>query len=299
MNRERPDPGPGAGASEPCEVVLADGQTLPLVIASPHSGHGYLPEFLAQSPLDPRALRKSEDSYVDELFAAGPALGAPLLRAHFPRIYVDPNREPFELDPRMFEDKVPDFVNASSPRVAAGLGTIARLAAGGEDIYREKLRFAEALQRIDSCYRPYHATLRRLVDATVVKFGFCILLDCHSMPSVGGPTESDAGRPRADFVLGDCFGESCAAAVTAGAERALVALGYSVRRNAPYSGGFTTRHYGRPRQAVHALQVEVNRGLYMDQDSFAKAAGFSALAARLSDFVAEMAGIDAPALMGS
>jgi len=202
VNRERPDPGPGAGASEPCEVVLADGQTLPLVIASPHSGHGYLPEFLAQSPLDPRALRKSEDSYVDELFAAGPALGAPLLRAHFPRIYVDPNREPFELDPRMFEDKVPDFVNASSPRVAAGLGTIARLAAGGEDIYREKLRFAEALQRIDSCYRPYHATLRRLVDATVVKFGFCILLDCHSMPSVGGPMESDAGRPRADFVLG-------------------------------------------------------------------------------------------------
>lgn len=294
-----PEPAAAAAPEPPCDIVTQGEQKLPLVIASPHSGDGYSPEFLAQSPLERGRLRKSEDCHVDELFAAAPALGAPLLRAHFPRIYVDANREPFELDPRMFEGTVPDFVNAGSPRVAAGLGTIARLAADGEDIYREKLPFSEALRRIDSCYRPYHAMLRRLIDATAARFGFCILLDCHSMPSVGGPMEADAGRPRPDFVLGDCFGESCAAAVTARAEHELVAMGYTVRRNLPYSGGFTTRHYGRPREGVHALQIEVNRALYMDQETFAKAPGFSDLAARLGDLVAALGAIGAPARPGA
>jgi N-formylglutamate amidohydrolase len=289
----------GARPAMPCEVLALGGQMLPVVVASPHSGGGYLPEFLAQSCLDEQALRRSEDSYVDELFAGAPELGAPLLRAHFPRIYVDPNREPFELDPRMFEDNVPDFVNANSPRVAAGLGTIARLAAGGQDIYAGKLRFAEALRRIESYYQPYHETLRRLVNGTAAQFGFCILLDCHSMPSQGGPLESDAGRPRADIVLGDCFGESCAPAVTARAEHTLAGLGYSVRRNAPYAGGFTTRHYGRPHHAIHALQVEINRGLYMDQETFAKGPGFSAVAARLGEFVAAMGALDARVLRAS
>jgi N-formylglutamate amidohydrolase len=280
----------------PCEVLAPARQNLPLVLASPHSGDGYLPEFLAQSRLEARVLRKSEDCYVDELFAAAQKLGAPLLRAHFPRIYVDPNREPFELDPRMFADKVPDYVNAASPRVAAGLGTIARFAASGEDIYRKKLAFAEAARRIESCYRPYHAMLQGLIESTLARFGFCVLIDCHSMPSVGGPMESDAGRPRADFVLGDCFGESCAAAVTAAAERKLAALGYSVRRNAPYSGGYTTRHYGRPRRGVHALQVEVNRALYMDQENFAKSAGFAPLAARLGELIAALGALE-PAVL--
>lgn len=278
------------------EVVAGGAQRLPLVLASPHSGCRYPPEFLAQSRLDSRALRKSEDCYVDELFAVAPRFGAPMLRAHFPRIYVDPNREPFELDPRMFEDKVPDYVNANSPRVAAGLGTIARFAAGGEDIYRKKLQFAEALRRIEGCYRPYHAMLRQLLDATVARFGFCILLDCHSMPSVGGPMEADAGRARADFVLGDCFGAACAPAVMAQAERSLGGMGFSVRRNAPYSGGFTTRHYGRPTERVHALQVEVNRALYMNQDSFAKGPAFAAVSARMGEFVAAIGTIERSAL---
>ena len=283
-------------AACPCEILKPGEQKLPVVLASPHSGDGYPPEFLAQSRLAANALRKSEDCFVDELFASGVRLGAPMVRAHFPRIYVDPNREPFELDPRMFEDKVPDYVNANSPRVAAGLGTIARFAAGGEDIYRKKLQFAEALRRIEGCYRPYHAMLRQLIDATIARFGFCILLDCHSMPSVGGPMEADAGRARADFVLGDCFGASCAPAVMAHAERSLRAMGFSVRRNAPYSGGFTTRHYGRPAERVHALQVEVNRALYMNQDNFAKGPAFAAVAARMGEFVAAIAAIE-PSLL--
>lgn len=282
-------------AARACDIVANGAQKVPIVLASPHSGDDYLPEFLAQSRLEACALRKSEDCFVDELFAGGPKLGAPLLRAHFPRIYVDPNREPFELDPRMFEDKVPDYVNASSPRVAAGLGTIARFAAGGEDIYRKKLPFAEALRRIETCYRPYHAMLQTLVEATAARFGFCILLDCHSMPSIGGPMEADAGRPRTDFVLGDCFGASCAPAVTAQAEHSLRGMGFSVRRNAPYSGGFTTRHYGHPRDGVHALQVEVNRALYMNQDSFAKGPAFAAVAARMGEFIAAMGSIEPPA----
>jgi N-formylglutamate amidohydrolase len=273
------------GNGGPFEVLTGAGQALPVVVASPHSGRDYPPSFLAQSRLPPNSLRKSEDSFVDDLFAAAPAAGVPLLRARFPRIYVDANREPFELDPGMFEGAVPDYVNTGSPRVAAGLGTIARVAAGGEDIYRDKLSFAEALARIETCYRPYHAMLRRLVDATAARFGRCILLDCHSMPSLGGPAEPDAGRPRADFVLGDCFGESCAARVTATADESLVAMGFRVRRNAPYSGGFTTRHYGRPEAGVHALQIEINRALYMDQERFEPKPEFTALAGRMGELI--------------
>jgi N-formylglutamate amidohydrolase len=282
--------------SEASELVASGTQRLPLILASPHSGSRYPPEFLAQSRLDPRALRKSEDCYVDELFAAAAQLGVPMLRAHFPRTYVDPNREPFELDPRMFAERLPDYVNANSPRVSAGLGTIPRLAAGGEEIYRGKLAFAEALRRIETCYQPYHAMLKSLIDATVARFGFCILLDCHSMPPVGGPSEPDAGRRRVDFVLGDCFGTSCAATVTAGAEQMLLGMNYTVRRNAPYSGGFTTRHYGRPHEGVHVLQIEINRALYMDPDTLAKDRGFAELASRLADLTLSLAG-HSPALL--
>ena len=210
-------------------------------------------------------LRRSEDAFVDEIYAAAPNHGAPLLRALFPRAFVDPNRESYELDPAMFADPLPDYVNTKSPRVAAGLGTIARLVASGEEIYRHKLRFLDARHRIDAYYRPYHAALRRLLDETRWRFGACLLIDCHSMPSVGGPMDADAGSTRVDFILGDRHGTSCTPAVTDFAERAIESLGYVVARNDPYAGGFTTRHYGQPREAVHALQIEINRSLYMDE----------------------------------
>src|SRR5436305_6313162 len=174
---------------------------LPLVVASPHSGTEYPADFVAASRLDPLALRQSEDSFVDELFAAAPRLGAPLLAARFPRAYLDVNREAYELDPAMFSDALPSFVNARSPRVRIGLGTIARIVASGEEIYAEKLRFADAEQRIERLYHPYHDILRRLVEETERMFGGYLLVDCHSMPSISG-----CGEDGADIVLGDCHG---------------------------------------------------------------------------------------------
>lgn len=269
---------------EPCDIdrsydVLApETQTLPLVFASPHSGRNYPPDFVAASRLDRVSLRRSEDGFVDEIFGAAPEMGAPLLRANFPRAYVDANREPFELDPRMFVDPLPAYANTRSPRVAAGLGTIARVVANGADIYRDKLAFSEALRRIRKYYWPYHAALRELLEETTARFGGAILIDCHSMPSIGGPMDRDAGHRRVDFVLGDCHGTACSAEVTATAERTLAEMGYHVTRNTPYSGGFVTRHYGRPENRVHALQIEVNRALYMDECRVSRGSGLTALA---------------------
>ena len=179
------------------EVLAPAEQTVPVVVASPHSGRAYPADFVANSPLDLLALRRSEDSFVDELIGAAPDLGIPLLRALFPRAYIDPNREPFELDPDMFEDALPDYANTQSSRVAAGLGTIARVVSSGQEIYSAKLKFSEAAARINENYRPYHRTLRDLLDTTRRRFGHYVLLDCHSMPSVGGPHDPDAGRRRA------------------------------------------------------------------------------------------------------
>jgi N-formylglutamate amidohydrolase len=256
-----------SAVTPPLEVLEPRPQRLALVVASPHSGAHYPPEFLAASRLDPVALRRSEDSFIDDIFGAAPSLGAPLLRATFPRAYIDPNREPYELDPAMFADALPGYANTRSPRVAAGLGTIARVVATGREIYRDKLRTADALDRIHAVYRPYHGALRRLIAETRESFGCCVLVDAHSMPSVGGPMDADAGRPRVDVILGDVHGASCAAVVTDTAESILRELGYAVTRNNPYSGGFTTQNYGRPRRGIHALQIEVNRGLYMDEEA--------------------------------
>ncbi len=267
-------------------------QTVPFVFCSPHSGTDYGDAFRRASKLDQAALRKSEDSHVDVLFGAAPERGAPLISALFPRAYVDPNREPFELDPAMFEDRLPDYVNTASPRVAAGLGTIAKVVCNGAEIYRRKLRFSEALERIESCYRPYHAALTRLVEDTRRRFGVAVVVDCHSMPSVGGPMDRDPGARRVDFVLGDAYGAACHPALTLAAEAKLRAMGYAVHRNMPYAGGYTTRHYGDPGQRQHALQIEVNRALYMDEDSYARRASFEAVRANLSALVAHLAALD-------
>src|SRR3954447_12183482 len=168
-------------------------RTVPLVLASPHSGADYPDEFLAASRLDPLTLRRSEDSFVDEIFASAPELGAPLVAARFPRAYLDVNREPWELDPTMFADALPSYVNARSPRVRMGLGTIARVVASGEEIYARKLRFAEARHRVERLYQPYHDMLRRLVDETAAAFGGYLLIDCHSMPSAAGAAGGQDG----------------------------------------------------------------------------------------------------------
>lgn len=276
----------GSADNPVCEVLEPARQTIPAVFASPHSGDRYPDEFIAASKLDPQMLRRSEDSFVDQIYGAAPELGAPLLRAFFPRAYIDPNREPFELDPEMFEDELPSYVNAASPRVAGGLGTIARVVANGEEIYKRKLRFAEAAERINALYRPYHRTLQGLIERTREQFGYCLLIDCHSMPSIGGPMDRDAGLKRVDMVLGDCFGASCAPEVTQTVERALSDLGYRVTRNMPYSGGFTTVHYGQPAARVHALQIEINRELYMDELRYAAKPKLASLTTHMGQVIA-------------
>ena len=260
-------------------------QSLPLVLASPHSGIEYPADFLAASRLDPLALRRSEDSFVDELFAAAPRLGAPLLAARFPRAYVDVNREAYELDPSMFCDALPGFVNASSPRVRMGLGTIARLVASGEEIYTDKLSFAEAQHRIERHYRPYHRVLNRLVEETEALFGGYLLVDCHSMPSGVG---SGYGRSWADIVLGDCHGGACAPQILEAARRFLAERGFTVAINAPYAGGFTTDHYGRPDLHRHALQIEINRALYMNEQNYRRKPYFARLARELTELVTRL-----------
>ncbi len=264
-------------------------QTLPLVLSSPHSGSVYPADFVASSRLDAHSLRRSEDAFVHELFAGGPTLGAPLLHALFPRAYLDPNREAYELDPTMFDGPLPHHANVRSPRVIAGLGTIARMVANGADIYRGKLPVAEAEHRIATCYRPFHHALRSLIDATRDRFGFCILIDCHSMPSGSsghGVIEPPGGG--AEFVLGDCHGVSCAPAVIEAARKVLTDRGFRVARNTPYAGGYTTRHYGRPAERVHALQIEINRRLYMDEATFARLPAFTKIADTMTEVVAAL-----------
>lgn len=250
-------------ATLPFALQRPDRQTAPVVVASPHSGRDYPPEFIAAARLDTLGLRRSEDSFVDELFASAPDYGVPLLTANFPRAFCDPNREPWELDPAMFEGELPSWVNTTSPRVGAGLGTIARVVASGEMIYRDKLSFSEAERRVRNFWQPYHATLTELIEQTRQIFGVALLVDCHSMPAHG--SSSRHGGQTADFVLGDAHGTACSPRVVRLVERILTGLGYTVRRNDPYSGGYVTRHYGRPREAIHVLQIEVSRGLYMDE----------------------------------
>ncbi len=269
----------------PFVVEAPPRQTAAVVFASPHSGAVYPPGFVAAARIDALTLRRSEDAFVDELFSIAPAQGAPLLKALFPRAYVDPNREPWELDPAMFADDLPDWVNTRSTRVHAGLGTIARVVANGAEIYRGKLLFPEARARIEQLYYPYHEALEGLMAQTAASFGHAVLIDCHSMPSVGGPMDRDPGKRRVDFVLGDCHGLSCHPRLTERVRAFLAAKGYAVGLNEPYAGGYCTRHYGRPAEGRHALQIEINRALYMDEAHITQSRNFPTLAAHMAELV--------------
>ncbi len=274
----------------PFEVTHPPVQSIPFIYNSPHSGAHYSEVFLASSNLGLDTLRHSEDAFVDEIFAAAPGLGAPLMAAHFPRAYLDVNREPYELDPEMFEDALPPHANTGSRRVAGGLGTIARLVADGKEIYRNKLSLAEVEHRIQSLHVPYHQRLSDLMDETTNRFGYAVLVDCHSMP---GPGRSEPPLP--DVILGDRYGASCAPLVTATARRLLESMGYTVGRNTPYAGGYSTRLYGRPGQGMHAIQVELSRTLYLNlgtPGAMERTRGFDKLAVDMTNFMEGMAAIE-------
>ncbi len=257
-------------------------QRVPFLFASPHSGRRYPQSLLNRSRLDALTLRRSEDAYVDELFAGVTALGAPLLAAEFPRAWLDVNRGIAELDQAMFDAPLTVPVDAPGPRVAAGLGVIPRIVRDGQEIYCGKLDRMEAERRLARFYRPYHQALDALVEETRARFGIAVLIDCHSMPSA-------LAVP--DVVLGDRYGASAGAGLVRRLEEAFVRAGFSVARNTPYAGGHTTVRHGRVDEGCHALQIEINRALYLHEERVSKKPGFQILRARLEKVMAELVAI--------
>ncbi|HEY5070737.1 MAG TPA: N-formylglutamate amidohydrolase [Caulobacteraceae bacterium] len=265
----------------------------PLVFASPHSGRVYPALMMAASHLDAAAIRRSEDMFVDRLIERAPAYGALVITARLARVWLDVNREAWELDPAMFEDELPAYARRRTARVAAGLGAIARVVCEGQEIYARKLSFAEARARVDSVHRPYHDALAGLIAEARAAHGIAVLVDWHSMPSAAARA---AAGGACDMVLGDRFGGSCSATLSRLVERELTGMGYRVARNAPYAGGFTTEHYGRPAAGVHALQIEVNRALYLDEVRLTPTPGFIRLQSDLEGLFAALTAMDWEAL---
>jgi len=266
--------------SPPFEILEPAEWRAPIIFNSPHSGSAYPEAFLRVSRIDLPALRRSEDSFMDELIGGLSDRGFAVVRVHFPRSYVDVNREPYELDPRMFAGRLPSFANTRSMRVAGGLGTIPRVVGDGQEIYRERLAVDDALSRIETLYKPYHRALRRLINRVHQSFGTAVLVDCHSMPSIG-VSRDEPRRP--DVVIGDRYGTSCAPLLPDRVEQTMGRLGYSVGRNKPYAGGFITEHYGNPASGLHVVQLELNRAVYMDERRREKGPRFAQVVA---DFAA-------------
>ncbi|WHZ36162.1 N-formylglutamate amidohydrolase [Sagittula sp. MA-2] len=261
-----------------------------VVFASPHSGRDYPPSFLATTQLDERTIRSSEDAWVDRLFDSAPELGAPLLRAGAPRAYVDLNRAVDELDPALIEGV---RRSGHNPRVASGLGVVPRVVAGGRAIYRGKLSRLEAERRLQQIWRPYHEKLASLLAQSHAVFGEAILIDCHSMPREALDGALRNGVPRPEIVIGDRFGASSAADVVERVEAAFRAAGFVVARNTPFAGAYSTQAYGRPLRNQHAVQVEIDRSLYMDERNICPSADFEDVRRVLRGVVAELAAMGA------
>lgn len=269
-------------------LALPAARTTSVVFASPHSGRDYPASFLRRAVLNAREIRSSEDAFVDQLFAAAPDHGAPLLTANAPRAYLDLNRGPDELDSALVEGV---RRSAHNPRIASGLGVIPRVVANGRQIYRGKLTLVEAHQRIAQYWRPYHDKLQTLLDESNNAFGEAILIDCHSMPHEALENVGPPGGARPDVVLGDRFGATAAGSVVERVEAAFASAGLRVARNMPFAGAFITQHYGRPSRQQHAIQVEIDRALYMNERTLEPNGNFEAFSSLLSGVVAEIADI--------
>jgi N-formylglutamate amidohydrolase len=246
----------------------------PVVVASPHSGRHYPLEFLRASMLDERSIRSSEDAFMDRLVAAAPGLGAPLIAAQYPRAWLDLNRSPEEMDPGVVEG-VGRVVQ--TPRISSGLGVIPRVVANGRAIYRGKLTRAEAEARITQVWRPYHTALDGLMSEAQAAFGEAVLLDFHSMPHEALDGVARPGQRRPEVVLGDRFGASAAGEVVDALEDGFLSEGLRVVRNAPFAGAFVAQHYGRPARGRHAVQIEIDRSLYMNERMIRPNANFDSV----------------------
>ena len=274
----------------PFEVAEPAALSSCIVLSSPHSGRVYPARFLACARLDGAGLRRSEDAFVDQLIEGAVALGMPLLRARFPRAFLDVNREPYELDPRMFDGRLPAFANTRSMRVAGGLGTIPRVVGDSQEIYARRLTVEDGIGRIEQLYKPYHGALRGLMNRAFERFGRAVLVDFHSMPSHGTCGGNDV-RFKADIVIGDRYGTSCHPDVSGLLDERLSACGYRIERNKPYAGGYITENYGKPFRGRHAVQVEVNRALYMDETTLVPHTEFARVAADLADALAHLSAL--------
>jgi N-formylglutamate amidohydrolase len=269
-------------------LTRPEARTTSVVFASPHSGRDYPESFLRRSVLNASEIRSSEDAFVDQLFAAAPEYGAPLLTANAPRAYLDLNRGPDELDQALIEGV---RRNAHNPRIASGLGVVPRVVANGRQIYRGKLTLTEAHHRIAQYWRPYHDQLQTLLDESNNAFGESILIDCHSMPHEALENVGPPGGARPDIVLGDRFGSTAAGSIVERVEAAFANAGLRVARNMPFAGAFITQHYGRPSRQQHAIQVEIDRALYMNEHTLELNDNFEAFRRLLTGVIAEITDI--------
>ena len=273
------------------ELARPDTRRSSVVFASPHSGRDYPQSFLRQAVLDDRLIRSSEDAFVDRLFDCVPRHGAPLLTAQVPRAYLDLNRGADELDASLISGV---RRNPHNPRIASGLGVIPRVVANGRAIYRGKITLEDAHERISRYWRPYHDQLQTLLDESRNQFGEAILIDCHSMPNEAVENVGPPGSARPDIVLGDRFGATAASHIVEQVEAAFAAAGLRVARNMPFACAFITQHYGRPSRHQHAVQIEINRALYMDETELTTNGNFDALKSVLESVVAEIVAIGMP-----
>ncbi|MDM8167216.1 N-formylglutamate amidohydrolase [Roseovarius sp.] len=273
------------------QITHPERRTTSVVFASPHSGRDYPRSFLRQSALNEHAIRSSEDAFVDDLFESAPAHGAPLLCASVPRAYVDLNRSADELDPALIEGVRKAGHN---PRVASGLGVVPRVVANGQVIYTGKISRAEADRRIETYWRPYHAALRLQLTEAQRQFGQAILIDCHSMPHEAMDSVARSGVRRPDVVLGDRFGAAAGEQIVDRIEEAFYDAGLVVTRNTPFAGAYITQHYGRPSNGHHAVQIEIDRSLYMDEQSIRPNSRFRTFKRLLDGVIAEIAAIGRP-----
>jgi len=268
-------------------------RTTSVVFASPHSGCDYPEWFLQRSDLDETSIRSSEDAFVDQLFGCAPQMGAPFLHAGAPRAFVDLNRSPDELDPALIEGA---RQTGHNPRVSSGLGIIPRVVANGRAIYHGKMSLVEANQRIDGYWRPYHKALLAQMGQSHALFGEAILVDCHSMPHEAMDSAIMSGGRRPDVVLGDRFGASADSRIVDRIEAAFSSVGLNVARNSPFAGAFITQHYGRPARSRHAIQVEIDRALYMDEKKVRPNSDFEQFQSMLRSVIAEIADVGRPSL---
>lgn len=272
----------------PYQLTMPEQRLTGVVFASPHSGRDYPASFLRETVLDARTIRSSEDAFVDDLLEDVPALGAPLLTARAPRAYIDMNRAADELDPALIEGL---RLSAHNPRIASGLGVVPRVVAGGKAIYRGKIPFVEAEERIEANWRPYHACLRELMDSARTMFGQGILIDMHSMPHEAMDSVASAGGRRPEIVLGDRFGAAASAAVMDQVEAAFESAGLHTLRNAPFAGAYIAQTYGRPSRGMHAIQIEMDRSLYMNEREIRPNGNFLGFRRLLTDILSQISDI--------